>query len=227
MTHRLSAISFARLALAGLLLSGAAAQAQVAGATTTVGVSVTESTQLAMGWSVKKTLLGKTIYNDAGHKVGKVVDLIIAPDKNVSFVIVGAGGFVGIGRHDVAIPITQIQDREGKLVMATATKAMIEAMPVFTYADDTTKRDQFVAAAERDIARGKGQITDLERRASTAAAEAKLRIDAQKRALQADVTAAEGRLSELKAAAAIRWKDFEAGVNAATARLRKTIDAAV
>jgi sporulation protein YlmC with PRC-barrel domain len=227
MTHRPSALSFARLALAGLLLSSAAAQAQVAGATTTVGVSVTESTQLAIGWSVKKTLMGKSIYNDAGQKVGKVVDLIIAPDKNVSFVIVGAGGFVGIGRHDVAIPITQIQDREGKLVMAGASKAMIEAMPVFTYADDTSKRDRFVAAAERDIARGKGQITDLERRASTAAAEAKARIDTQKRALQADVTEAEGKLSELKAAAAIRWKDFEAGVNAATARLRKTLDTTV
>ena len=47
------------------------AQAQVAGSTT-IGITVTEATQVAMGWSVKKTLLGKTVYNEAGEKIGKV-----------------------------------------------------------------------------------------------------------------------------------------------------------
>jgi hypothetical protein len=63
---------------------------QVDTGTTTVDISVTESTKLAMGWSVKKTLMGKVIYNDAGTRVGKVEDLIISPDKTLSYVIVGA-----------------------------------------------------------------------------------------------------------------------------------------
>lgn len=113
-------LMFATLTAVGALCITGSATAQVAGGTTTVDTSVTESTKLAMGWSVKKTLMGKTIYNDAGEKVGKVEDLIISPDKNVSYVIVGAGGFIGIGRHDVAIPVTQIQDKAGKLVMAGA-----------------------------------------------------------------------------------------------------------
>lgn len=89
--------------------------AQVAGGTTTVEASITGSTRLAMGWSVKKTLMGKTVFNDAGQKMGKVEDLIVSPDRNVSYVIIGTGGFVGIGRHDVAIEVTQIQDKAGKL----------------------------------------------------------------------------------------------------------------
>jgi len=36
-------------------------------------------------------------------------DLIIAPDTSVSFVVVGAGGFVGLGKHDVAIPVNQLK----------------------------------------------------------------------------------------------------------------------
>jgi hypothetical protein len=40
--------------------------AQVAGEASTVGVAVVESTKVAMGWSFKKTQMGKTIYNDAG-----------------------------------------------------------------------------------------------------------------------------------------------------------------
>ena len=121
--------------------------AQVVGDSSTVDATFSESTQLALGWSVRKTLLGKTIYNDLGQKVGKVDDLIISPERNLSYIIVGAGGFVGIGRHDVAIPVTQIQDKAGKLVMAGATRDSIKGLPEFVYATDTAQRDAFVSAA--------------------------------------------------------------------------------
>ena len=220
-------ITLAALTVLGALCMSGPIWAQVAGGTTTVDTSVTESTKVAMGWSVKKTLMGKTIYNDAGLKVGKVEDLIISPDKNVSYVIVGAGGFVGIGRHDVAIPVTQIQDKAGKLVMAGATKEMLKGMAEFTYATDTTKRDAFVAAADKDIAQGKAAVASLEKKAGVAAADAKVRIDADIAALQSDVKSAEAKLAEMRQASAARWKEFEADVSAATARLRKSTERAL
>lgn len=128
-TH--SNLIIATLAMAGALAAASPVMAQVAGTAT----SVTESTKEAMGWSVKKTLMGKNVYNDADVKVGKVEDLIVSPEKNVSYVIVGAGGFVGINRHDVAIPVSQIQNNAGKLVLSGATKASIKAMPEFVYKD--------------------------------------------------------------------------------------------
>ncbi len=222
-----STLTLATLTAMGALGMSGPVAAQVAGGTTTVEASITESTRLAMGWSVKKTLMGKTVYNDAGVKVGKVEDLIISPDRNVSYVIVGAGGFVGIGRHDVAIPVTQIQDKSGKLVMAGATKDSIKAMPGFTYATDTTKRDAFVAAADKDIADGKAAVASLERKAGAAVAGTKTKIDADITALQMDVKSAEAKLSEMKQATAMRWKEFEADVGAATARLRKSTDKAL
>jgi hypothetical protein len=218
--------TLATAGIAGALFSALPASAQVAGVTSTVDARIVESTQIAMGWSVKKTLLGKTIYNDAGIKVGNVEDLIISPDKKVTYVIVGAGGFVGIGRHDVAIPITQIQDQSGKLVMPGATKDMIKSMPEFTYATDTTQRDRFVAATEKDIANGKSKIADLEKKASVATTDGKARIDLQVTSLQVDVKSAESKLSEMKQAAAVRWKEFEASVSAATARIRKSVESA-
>lgn len=130
-----SSVALAALAaIATLFLAGPVA-AQVAGSTT----NVTESTTFTPGWSVKKTLMGKLIYNDAGVKVGKVEDLIVSPDKNVSFVIVGAGGFVGIDRHDVAIAVSQIQNKGGKLLLAGATPETIKALPDFTYGTGTKK----------------------------------------------------------------------------------------
>jgi sporulation protein YlmC with PRC-barrel domain len=226
MNNKLSRLALATLTLAGVLCSAGPVAAQVAGGSTTVGVAVVESTQLAMGWSVKKSLLGKTIYNDAGDKVGNVEDLIISPDKNVSYVIVGAGGFIGIGRHDVAIPVSQIKDQAGKLVMAGVTKDMIKAMPAFDYADHNVKRDQFVAAAEKDIAKAKAKIVELEKKAGAAAAEAKAGIELKITALKGDVKAAEAKLSEMKQATAANWKKFEAGVSAAIARMHKSIETA-
>ncbi len=227
MKKNLSRLALAALTVVGTLCSAGPVAAQVAGGTTTVESNITESTKLAMGWSVKKTLMGKTIYNDAGQKVGKVEDLIISPDKTVSYVIVGAGGFIGIGRHDVAIPITQIQDKSGKLVMAGATKDTIKGMPGFTYATDTSKRDAFVAAADKDIAKGKAAVASLEKKAGAAAADAKTKIDADLTALQSDVKSVEAKLAEMKQATAVRWKEFEADVSAATARLRKSTEKAL
>jgi sporulation protein YlmC with PRC-barrel domain len=226
MNKKLSRLALATLTLAGVLCSAGPVAAQVAGGSTTVGVAVVESTQIAMGWSVKKSLLGKTIYNDAGQKVGNVEDLIISPDKSVSYVIVGAGGFIGIGRHDVAIPVTQIKDQAGKLVMSGATKDMIKAMPAFEYANHNAKRDQFVAAAEKDIAKGKAKVADLEKKAGTAAAEAKAAIELKITALKGDVNAAEVKLNEMKQATAAHWNKFEAGVSAAIARMHKSIETA-
>jgi sporulation protein YlmC with PRC-barrel domain len=224
MNKRFSKITLATITLAGSFCVAQPAFSQVAGGTTTVGISVIESTQIAAGWSAKKTLMGKAIYNDAGQKVGKVEDLIISPDKKLSYVIVGAGGFLGMGRNDVAVPVTQIEDKAGKLVMAGATKDTVKAMPPFTYATDNSKRDAFVAAADKDIAKGKAKVADLEKKAAASAADAKTKINTEIATLKADVTAAEAKLGDMKRATSARWKEFEADVSAATAKLRKSTD---
>ena len=218
-----------RLLIAALVtigVSGAVgtASAQVAGSTT-LGVSVVEATRLTLGWSVKKSILGKLVYNEAGDKVGKVEDMIIAPDKNVSYLIIGAGGFIGINRHDVAIPVAALQDKGGKLILPGATKDIVKAMPRFEYASDTTQRDQFVANAEEDMAKAKTKVADLKRRSVAATADAKAKLDRQAEGLNTDLKTAQDKLAEMNRAAARRWRDFEGDVNAAMARLRKSVEA--
>ncbi len=213
------------MALAAAATSLNTASAQVAGSTTRI-TTLTEVSEIAMGWSVKKSLLGKAIYNDANVKIGSVVDLIITPEKYVSYVIVGAGGFVGLGRHDVAIPVTQVREQGGKLVIAGATQDTIKASPAFTYASDEARRAQFVAAADQDIAKAKEKLADLQTRASAATAEAKIKLEAQGAALAVDVKAGEAKLNELRHASAKGWRAFETDVGAALAKLRKTLEAA-
>jgi uncharacterized protein YrrD len=79
-------------------------------------------------------VFGRPVFNDKNEKVGTVDDIIISPDKAVSYAIVGAGGFLGVAKHDVAIPVSQFTQAGGKLVLAGATKEAIKAMPPFEYA---------------------------------------------------------------------------------------------
>lgn len=111
----------------------AASFAQVAGSTLW-GVSVAELRSISAGWSAKRTILGQPVYNDKNERIGSIDDIIISPDKAVSYAIIGAGGFIGIGKHDVAIPVDKFKQVDNKLVLSGATKEALKASPPFEYA---------------------------------------------------------------------------------------------
>jgi sporulation protein YlmC with PRC-barrel domain len=103
-----------------------------------LGVAVVEMEAVVHGWSAKKDLLDKTVTNDQKEKIGKIEDLIVSSTDAklpvASFAIIGVGGFLGIGKNDVAIPMEQIKLEEKQLVLPGATKAALKALPRFEYA---------------------------------------------------------------------------------------------
>ena len=117
----------------GAVAASASANAQIAGSQP-LSVSVEQSQVLLEGWSVKKSVLGKPVYNDDNVKIGTVRDLIVAPDGSVSAAIVSAGGFLGVGSHDIAVPIASLDVRQGNLYLPGATKEALKATPAFQYA---------------------------------------------------------------------------------------------
>jgi sporulation protein YlmC with PRC-barrel domain len=117
-----------------LVIAAGAADAVAQTAGSMISVSTIELRELATGWSAKKQILGKGVYNDAGDKVGDINDLIVTPDKAVSYAIVGVGGFLGVGEHEIAVPVGQLKQQEGKIVLSGATKDALKAAPKFEYA---------------------------------------------------------------------------------------------
>jgi hypothetical protein len=122
-----------------LLLLPIVTPAQVAGSTL-LGVAAAEMREVAFGWSAKRQVLGRAVYNDKNERIGKIDDIIIAPDKAVSYAIIGAGGFLGVDRHDVAIPVSQIKLQDGNLVLPGASRAALEATPNFEYAPPPSQK---------------------------------------------------------------------------------------
>src|ERR1700675_1680277 len=127
-------IAIAATASAVLLGAIGASQGQQVVGSTQLGVAVAELRDVTVGWSAKRQILGQPIYNDKGEAIGKTDDIIIAPDKAVSYAIIGAGGFLGVGKHDVAVPVSQLKQSDGKFGLAGATQEAIKAVPPFGYA---------------------------------------------------------------------------------------------
>jgi sporulation protein YlmC with PRC-barrel domain len=74
------------------------------------------------------------VYNDNKERVGTVDDIIVTPDKAISYAIVNAGGFLGLAKHNVAIPVSQFKLVDKKLVLPGVTKDALKASPEFQYA---------------------------------------------------------------------------------------------
>jgi sporulation protein YlmC with PRC-barrel domain len=108
------------LAIAAASLISSAAFAQTvspnAGSTATTVTATTTSvtatnwmTQEATGqWRASK-MVGLHVYNEDNEKIGDVAELIIDRGGTLEAVVVGAGGFLGIGERDVAVPYGQIE----------------------------------------------------------------------------------------------------------------------
>ena len=127
--------SLSTIAVAVLLIATPACFAQQVVGSTKLGVANVELRDVTTGWSTKRQVLGKNVFNDNGETIGKIDDIIVAPDKAVSYAIIGAGGFLGVGRHDVAIPVGRLKENGGKFILPGGSKDAIKALPEFEYAD--------------------------------------------------------------------------------------------
>jgi hypothetical protein len=126
--------SLSTMSITLLLIATPPCIAQQVVGSTQLGVAYAELRDVTTGWSTKRQVLGKKVFNDKGETIGEIDDIIVAPDKAVSYAIIGAGGFLGVGRHDVAIPVNQLKEDSGIFFLAGGSKDAIKAMPEFEYA---------------------------------------------------------------------------------------------
>lgn len=80
-------------------------------------------------------LIGSAVYDEAGERIGTVDDVIVDDSGAVSSVIVGVGGFLGIGEKHVAVPLKTLvtmRDEQGNLkLVSQAPKDAVSSMPAF------------------------------------------------------------------------------------------------
>src|SRR3954451_1659906 len=58
-------------------------------------------------WRATK-LTGLTVYNDKNERIGDINEVLVDRDGKAQAVVIGVGGFLGLGEHDVAVPISAL-----------------------------------------------------------------------------------------------------------------------
>ena len=78
-------------------------------------------------------LIGTTVVNTANERVGDINEIVLGKDGKVAAVIVGVGGFLGMGEHEVAVNFNSIRmsrDQNDNLVVTmNATKDVLKDAP--------------------------------------------------------------------------------------------------
>src|ERR687893_2644995 len=99
--------------MAGTALAQTTAPTQPAGA----GQIMTQMPQDLMRGS---RLMGIDVYGTDNQKIGDIDEVLVDRQGKIHGLVVGVGGFLGIGQKDVAIPFDQVQWLSNQEVQASS-----------------------------------------------------------------------------------------------------------
>ncbi|MDH2382595.1 PRC-barrel domain-containing protein [Bradyrhizobium sp. CER78] len=66
------------------------------------------STEFKGNWRASK-VVGLSVYNDKNESVGSINDLLMEKGGTIKAVVIGVGGFLGVGEHLVAVPLDKVK----------------------------------------------------------------------------------------------------------------------
>jgi sporulation protein YlmC with PRC-barrel domain len=100
-------------------------------------------------------LMGTKVFGADGEEVGAVEDLIFDEQQKIAGVVIGVGGFLGIGKKEVGLnweqaKLVESADTGTKTIMIGLTKADLEAAPDFKTTAEREAEEQ-AAAQQREF----------------------------------------------------------------------------
>jgi len=124
-------------------MTGTAPMASTSADASSMGLRMASSATVAIKFVTVKPadfmssrLVGANVYNNQNETVGEIEDLVIDNGKTVSGLVVGVGGFLGMGESYVVLdPSTVVlNQREGTWrAYVDTTKDNLKNAPKFTY----------------------------------------------------------------------------------------------
>ncbi len=126
-----------------IMLGAAPGYAQTLPAPPATSVPPARSVQLPGQVDVQK-LIGRNVTNPQNETIGEIESVMVDLDGKVRSVIIGVGGFLGMGERHVAVrwdSLTATPD--GQKIVMTTTKEQLKSLAPYTYADATQRRSVF------------------------------------------------------------------------------------
>ncbi len=77
-------------------------------------------------------LIGANVRNSANEVIGKIDSLLLTQDARIVGAVIDVGGFLGIGAHQVVVPMEQLSMIDaGNVNLPAATKESLKALPAY------------------------------------------------------------------------------------------------
>ena len=121
-------------------------------ATTTTGSVNFVQSQQSSDWRGSK-LIGASVYGPDNASIGEISDLIVGTDGKISAVVVGVGGFLGVGQKNVALPfenisVTRKPDSASiDKIKVSYTKDQLKNAPKFAYYEPASSKSSTTGSA--------------------------------------------------------------------------------
>ena len=162
--------------LKGLALAAGLAAATGGFLSTVAAADVTFITaQQPAEWMAHR-LVGTKVLNAQADIVGDVNDVVVDANGTVSAIVIGVGGFLGVGDKDVAVPLKSIQIGEvvngSRVVLLDVSKDALKAAPTYA-AKDPTAADRLKQKASEWATAAKAKVLELTKKAQEKALELK------------------------------------------------------
>src|SRR5215208_103339 len=96
------------LLAAALISTAAYTQNAPSGAKAPAGANTAAPMKHSGEWRASK-LIGVDVYNAQNEKIGDINEVLLTSSGNVAGVVIGVGGFLGAGEHDVLVKLDQLK----------------------------------------------------------------------------------------------------------------------
>jgi sporulation protein YlmC with PRC-barrel domain len=71
-------------------------------------------------WRSSK-LIGLNVYNDQNEKLGDISEILLDKSGKVDGVVIGVGGFLGMGKHDILVKMDKLKFVDEPVKTTTST----------------------------------------------------------------------------------------------------------
>lgn len=118
--------TYVAAALLGTALAGGAAFAQTTAPASpspapAASASIDQTNLKGSNWRASK-LVGLAVYNDSNEKLGDISEILVDKSGRINAVIIGVGGFLGVGQHDIAVTFDKLKWVDEPIRSASADK---------------------------------------------------------------------------------------------------------
>lgn len=97
------------------------------------------------------TYIGSPIYSAGGEKMGDVKDVLFDRTGKIRTVVIGVGGFLGLGEKRVAVPfevVTYVDENNQRRIVVPLSKEDLQNAPAYKVSEKTTMEKVTETATE-------------------------------------------------------------------------------